>query len=106
MNWQEKIFAVVRDGNGRESSALYQSWRDFHAAMFAPETDVIAVHRLTIYGRTYRQRKNSLRNLAINIQAADNGGLSYGEIAELQGFFAEHGRKLGLLREFRENAVC
>lgn len=31
---------------------------------------------------------------------------SWGELAMWQSFFEEYGRKYGLLREFRENAIC
>lgn len=99
------IFAVIRE-NGKENSGLYETWGDYHTATFSPEMDVVAVHPLVIHGRTYRERQESLRDLAIDIQYADNGGLSYGELADIQSFFEEHGRRLGLLREFRENCIC
>ena len=61
---------------------------------------------LKISGDTYEEQKESLRNLAIDIQAADSGGLSWGEVCDLQDFFEYYGEGYGLLEEFRENAIC
>ena len=60
---------------------------------------------LKISGDTYEEQKESLRNLAIDIQAADSGGLSWGEVCDLQDFFEYYGEEYGLLEEFRENAI-
>lgn len=54
---------------------------------------------------SFSDRKGFLRELAIEIQSEDCGGLSYGEEAVLRDFFAKQGARYGLLREFRENAI-
>lgn len=63
-----------------------------------------------IVGKTYADRKESLRNLAIDFQSANDGDtdltLSYGELCDVCDFFERMGRKYGLLREFRENCIC
>lgn len=63
-----------------------------------------------IVGKTYQERKESLRNLAIDFQYNNNGDtdyqLSYSEIGDVGAFFERMGRKYGLLREFRENWIC
>lgn len=99
------IFANLEQG-GRTAARLFPGWPEYHAATFSPETTPAAVIPLEISGRTYRERQNSLRNLAIDVQHADDGGLSWGELAVLGAFFEEQGRRYGLLREFRENAIC
>lgn len=100
------IFATLTDESGRTDSFLFPTWDAYHTATFSPNLTVEAVLPLEIHGRTYRDRQNSLRQLAIDIQSEDAGGLSYGELYDLQQFFQWDGRKLGLLREFRENAIC
>ena len=54
---------------------------------------------------SFSDRKGFLRELAIEIQDEDCGGLSYEEEAVLRDFFAKQGARYGLLREFRENAI-
>ena len=63
-----------------------------------------------IAGNTYQERKESLRDLAIDFQYNNDGDtdiqLSMYEIAVVEDFFRRMGRKYGLLREFRENSIC
>lgn len=54
---------------------------------------------------SFSDRKGYLRELAIEIQAEDCGGMSCAEYAVLADFFRKNGKRYGLLREFRENAV-
>lgn len=72
------------------------------------EKDLLYFIPLTVSGRTYQERKNDLRNKAIEYQnsCCDFCGFSYGELADIQAFFENNGRKYGLLNEFRENAIC
>jgi hypothetical protein len=57
---------------------------------------------------TYAEKKDLLREFAIDYQSADVGssGESWGELASWESFFCNIGRKYGLLREFRENWIC
>lgn len=99
------IFAVTRE-DGQETSGLWTTWGDYHAATFPPDTEVLAVHPLVIHGKTYAERKNSLYDLAVDIQRCDVGGLSQGELCDLCGYMETQGRRYGLLTEFRANAIC
>lgn len=72
------------------------------------EKDLLYFIPLTVSGRTYLDRKNDLRDKAIewsNTQG-EYGAWSYGELADIQSFFEINGRRYGLLNEFRENAIC
>ena len=55
----------------------------------------------------YKKEKNILRDFAIDWQYkyADLR-YSWGDLYDWQQFFSEYGKKYGLLREFRENAIC
>lgn len=103
------VFANLKE-KGKTDSFLFDSWDAYHAATFPPDVETACCFPLTIRGRTYRERQESLRNLAIDIQYeqsdADGLGLSYLESAELSDFFARNARRYGLLTEFRENAIC
>jgi hypothetical protein len=56
--------------------------------------------------KKYQQRKAAARQEAIDWQEGLAGtSMSYGELAEAQGYFEKQARRYGLVREFRENAI-
>ena len=63
---------------------------------------------LEVKGKTYAERKADLQNKAI--EWSNNNGLGgdwhFSDIIEIEMFFEDQGKKYGLLREFRENAIC
>ena len=54
----------------------------------------------------YQELKEKARNEAMDFQASfiDNC-YSYGELAEYTEYFTKLGKRYGLLKEFRENAI-
>ena len=58
---------------------------------------------IAILGKTYAEKKEYVRDLAIEYQMMPD--LSYGEIFYFQCMFEELGRRYGLIREFKENAI-
>ena len=70
------------------------------------ENYLICFFPLTVSGKTYEQRKADLQDKAIMWSNAGSvANWSYGELATIQGFFEENGKRYGLLNEFRENAI-
>ena len=53
----------------------------------------------------YQRRKAEVREEAIEYSYSEEE-LSYGELAEKNDYFERLGRRYGLLREFKENAIC
>jgi len=55
----------------------------------------------------YQKRKEEIRQQAIEWQYswADNC-YSYEELIDWQGYFYNYGKAYGLLKEFKENAIC
>lgn len=53
----------------------------------------------------YQKRKAEVREEAIEYSYSEEE-LSYVELAEKNDYFERLGRRYGLLREFRENAIC
>lgn len=100
------IFSVVNFPSGDSMSCLFDSMGQLKDATSYPNVTAAHVYELKLNGKTYSDRRESLRNLAIDIQAADNGGLSYMEMYNLQRFFERNARRYGLLTEFHENAIC
>lgn len=55
----------------------------------------------------YQQMKEKVRNEAIEWQLDfDNHNYSLGELVVFGDYFYTMGKRYGLLREFRENAIC
>jgi hypothetical protein len=55
----------------------------------------------------YQKRKAEVREEAIEWQANfSEHNYSYGELAYYGDYFERLGKRYGLLREFKENAIC
>lgn len=100
------FYAAFEDGNGTTHSNLYFDRASYFSDTFSPETTVICFIPFIVKGRTYAERKDAARQLAIDFQAAEMPGLSWGEVADIQSYFEKIGSRYGLLTEFRENAIC
>ena len=74
---------------------------------FSPETNIIGVLDLQVKGKNYAEKKAYAEDLAKEYQLyyADYSW-SYGELAEIQGYFEKIGKRYGLLKVFKENAIC
>jgi hypothetical protein len=57
--------------------------------------------------KNYKERKEAIRNEAIEFQYSFSEGeqYSYKALADIQGYFEKQGKKYGLLKEFRENGI-
>lgn len=101
------FYARFIDTNGQEHNELYFSWDAYHEDTFSPAVEVLDIIDFKITGKTYKERKECARNLAVAYSHAwENWCLSYYELAAVGSFFREAGKKHGLLREFAENAIC
>ncbi|MBQ6630722.1 MAG: hypothetical protein IJH55_01130, partial [Romboutsia sp.] len=60
-----------------------------------------------IRGNNYKERKASLRDIAIDYQLNFASlSWSYGELAEICDWLYKNARRYGLVKEFKENGVC
>lgn len=105
------MFIGVYKLDGQDNFNIYYKCREgydeWHKDTFSPTCEDIAILDFKISGKTYRERQGSLRDLAIDWQHNFcSYSWSYGELAEIQGYFYENGKRYGLLREFHENAIC
>ena len=56
--------------------------------------------------KTYKEQKERARQIAIDWQLnTAEVNMSYGELAEAGDYFNRLGKRFGLLREFRTNAI-
>lgn len=100
------IYAVLKAGNN-ENAFIYDSMEDLNRDLFSPNVKTACILELcNIHGKTYRERKESAREKAIEYSLNVAPGLSYGELALIEGYFENVGRRYGLLKEYRENAIC
>lgn len=104
-----KFLAVFDDANGNRECAIYTRWDTYHSATFSPTCkEIFLMDMSKVSGKTYSEKKANLENKAIEYSnmMGEIYPISYGEIAEIEDFFRTYGKRYGLLREFRENAIC
>lgn len=99
------FYAAFNDGK-KEYSNLYFTWEGFFADTFSPDCEIHTIINFKIDAGTYRERQKAARELAIAFLNEERPGLSLGELACIQDFFERTGRRYGLLKEFKENAIC
>ena len=99
------IFAAYHDENGNERATTFNFWDQVHSFFFSPCLDPVFVTDFRVHGKTYQERKENARNIAIDVQAFSWPGLYMSEYAEIQNELETMGKKYGLLNEFREEGV-
>lgn len=103
----KNVVAVVKR-DGEYYGGIWGSWEDFHSDTFSPDWETIFCYDFTTKGKTYTDRKEFVRDHAIDWQHACSlsADWSYGEFAIIEGEFERLGKQYGLMREFHENAIC
>jgi hypothetical protein len=99
------IFAAYRDENGNERATTFDCSDCFNRFFFSPCLDPVFVTDFKVSGKTYAERKENARNLAIDVQSFSWPGLYWSECAEIENELETIGKRYGLIREFRENGV-
>lgn len=104
------MFIGVYTLENKEYFNLYNDntngWNAWHSETFSPEVENIKMLMFKITGKTYQEKKASAQELAIEWQTQFTGySWSYSEIMEIDEYFYKIGKRYGLLKEFRENAI-
>lgn len=103
------VFAKISH-KGNHTESLFCSLSDLEELKQILDINILFLLPFEIHGKTYQERKKSLRDLAVDFQYNNDGEtdtqLSMGEIGAVYDFFDRMGRKYGLLSEFRENYIC
>ena len=100
------FYAKYRDINGEEVAKLYDRGEDYARDTFSPLVEPLTVIDFSVKGKNYRERQSSVQTIAMDFQTADIGGLFMSDYARIGEWFSTQGKRYGLLKEFRENAVC
>lgn len=103
------FIARLKDKYSSDHDAICNLYDDseisiFHAATFSPDIEY-EILPLKISGKTYAERKSAARQLAIDYQYIDCGGLSLMELSRIDNYFETIGARYGLITEYRENAI-
>lgn len=85
---------------------ILNSIDDVSAISFDDDVLIDRVIQFKISGDTYEDKKESLRNLAIDFQSSCQGGLSMDEMIMAESFFRTNGKRYGLLEEFESECIC
>ena len=101
-----KKFIATISRNGKTETSLYYYFSDFYRDTFSPETEIVNYIPLIVSGRNYQEKQNSLRETAVEFSNAELSDMAFSEWAAIGYFFETNGRRYGLLKEFRENAIC
>lgn len=85
----------------------YGAYFEWFTDTFSPNCEDIETLDFKISGKTYQERKASLKDLAKEWQLHfSQFSWSYGELAEITDYFYKNGKRYGLLKVFKENAIC
>lgn len=110
-----KYIAILDDGDIRPYMTVYQDEADLirdelcdgdKGYLDGYNYSVLVAWRAGASGKTYAERKKSVRDLAIEIQSAFvDCTWSWWIEAELGEIFTRLGKRYGLIEEFRENGI-
>lgn len=103
------VFARVRRADGITEERIYPKIGVlYHDLRMNGETALDAL-LLEVSGKTYEERKESLRGCAICFQFIDSGEadyqLSMGERATVEDWFYMNAKRYGLVEEFSVNGI-
>lgn len=101
------VFTVIREaGQPHDEVFVFKTLEDFAKATFNPSVDIKFVTDFAVRGKTYAERKEFARGVAINLQyAIGDAIMSWGELGYMQGGLERIGKSYGLLEEFRVNGL-
>lgn len=102
------IFTISTDSRTNKTTAnTFYTWHDCNVFFFSPcITQELVIDTDTApAGKTYHEKKEWLQNKAIALSDY-SCDISWLEYMILQDYFFQYGKKYGLLKEFRENAIC
>lgn len=104
------MFIAKYELEGKQYNYIYSDnwdgWREYHKDTFSPEVKNVGILLLKVSGRTYKERKEFVIELAkdwqLNFSSLD---WSYNELAIIQNYFEKIALKYGLTKEFKENCI-
>lgn len=101
------MFIGIIEKDGERTARTYYNHAKWHSDIFCPIYDDCWTIEFKIKGSSYAERKEYLRNIAVDYSLIESElNLYWSELATIQDFFRTNGKRYGLLKEFSENAIC
>lgn len=91
-----------------EGNTSVYDYAGFDTATWNPTvefSDIDFVVFGNLKGKTYAEKREEVRDKAINLQRIDDGGLTYDDYMMIADYLMTYGKRYGLLREFKENGI-
>ena len=100
------MIALYFDKADFTNSGVAYSYDELHQATFTPsDWDILILDGSK--GKTYEERKDSIRNQAILYSYySANVIMDWSDCANLSDYFTRYGNRYGLMEEFHENGIC
>lgn len=96
------MILVVLETSGGRAARLYED-----PAEFGTTLAIIAPVKIWDCLELYEPLDaDELREMALDYSGGEWAGLSWGELADIQRFFAKYGERFGMLDELEENGIC
>ena len=97
--------------DGKDNFNIYykniNGYKEWHKDTFSPNCENIEMLDFKISGKTYQERRECLRDIAIEwSNHFSQYSWSYGELSEIEDYFYENAKRYGLVKEFKENCIC
>lgn len=104
----KKVYARIRRPDGT-TEKMVTTWADYLTETFSPDAETLCFIPLSTHGKTYAERKQSIRETAVSLSyelAADADlDLAYSEYVSLCDFFTDAARRFGMLAELVESGI-
>jgi hypothetical protein len=101
----KNIYYVIFNETTGEELAHLGTYHTRYIDAWNPCDRITSGFYLGVNGRTYQARKEDLRNKAVEFSNNQAPGLDLIELEIIWAFFEKYGRRYGLLKEFKENAI-
>ena len=97
------FYASYKTNDGEITGHLFDSYADYleELGMATP----VAIVDFKAKGTTYAQKKDSVRQVAVEFQHSECGGMYMSEYAHVSKWFRIMGKRYGLSEEFENEGV-
>lgn len=100
-------YAAYIDAKGIEHGTVFDSEtiNNYYNVTFSQVAKEVALITFKVSGKNYQERKEDVRQKAIEFSHCNFPGLFWSEMAWIESWFRTQAERYGLLVEFRENAI-
>lgn len=103
------VFARIKTADGVIEDNLYINMGHLGHELLVNKETMLDVLRLEVRGKRYEEKKDNLREVAIEFQMMDDGEsdiqLSMSERAAIEDWFRMNAGRYGLVEEFSVNGI-